>query len=79
MRGVDKSNQNISYYHSKNKSIKWYRTLFVSALETTITNAYQLYKLRFPKDFFLACVKSEFKVKKIDVCSTSDQRKTMIY
>lgn len=48
MRGVDKSNQNISYYRFKHKSIKWYRTLFISALETTICNSFQLYRLRFP-------------------------------
>ncbi len=48
MRGVDRSNQMISYYHFKHKSIKWYRTLFISILETTIANAYQLYRCRFP-------------------------------
>ena len=48
MRGVDKSNQNISYYRFKHKSIKWYRILFISALETTIFNSFQLYRLRFP-------------------------------
>jgi len=48
MRGVDKSNQSNSYYHFRHKSIKWYKTLFISVLESTVSNAYQLYKLRFP-------------------------------
>ena len=48
MRGVDKANQSIAFYHFNHKSIKWYKTLFVSILETSISNAYCLYKARNP-------------------------------
>ena len=47
-RGVDLSNQLISNYKNNHRSIKWYKTLALSFLETTIVNSYQLYKHREP-------------------------------
>ena len=47
-RGVDLSNQLISSYHNDHKTIKWYKTLALSFLETSIANAYILYKIRNP-------------------------------
>lgn len=47
-RGVDLSNQLIANYHNQHKSIKWYKTLALSFLETSIANAYCLYKTRNP-------------------------------
>ena len=44
----DISNQYISYYHFGHKSVKWYKALFISTLETSISNAFQLYKLKNP-------------------------------
>ena len=43
-RGVDLSNQMVANYHHDHKSIKWYKILALSFLETSIANAYVLYK-----------------------------------
>ena len=43
-RGVDLSNQMVANYHNDHKSIKWYKILALSFLETSISNAYILYK-----------------------------------
>ena len=51
MRGVDKSNQYVSYYHTSHKAVKWWKALFISLVETSITNAHLLYKLRNPFGF----------------------------
>ena len=47
-RGVDLSNQFVSSYHNMHKSLKWYKVLALSFLETSIANAYILYKSRNP-------------------------------
>jgi len=47
-RGVDLSNQMVANYHHDHKSIKWYKVLALSFLETSIANAYILYKHRNP-------------------------------
>lgn len=48
MRGVDKSNQFNSYYNIKHKSKKWWRGIWNSLLDTSISNAYILYKQKYP-------------------------------
>ena len=48
MRGVDKSNQYLSYYNSEHKSVKWWKPIFNSLLETCLTNSYILYKCKHP-------------------------------
>ena len=47
-RGVDKANQSNSFYHFSHRSLKWYKTLFISLLETAISNAYCLYMFQNP-------------------------------
>ena len=47
--GVDLSNQMIASYNNTHKSIKWYKTLALSFMETSIVNSYQIYKLRNPR------------------------------
>ncbi|HRP37562.1 MAG TPA: hypothetical protein PLS50_07180 [Candidatus Dojkabacteria bacterium] len=42
------SNQLLSNYHFEHRSIKWYKTLAISFLETSVANAYILYKIRNP-------------------------------
>jgi len=51
-RGVDLSNQLVSIYHHGHKSVKWYKILALDFLETSIANAYILYKHQNP---FTAC------------------------
>ena len=38
--------QNSSYYCYSHKSIKWWKNIFVSLLDTSVANAYQIYKLK---------------------------------
>jgi len=45
-RGVDLSNQMIANDHYDHRSVKWYKTSAISFLETSVANAYCLYKLR---------------------------------
>ena len=47
-RGVDLSNQLVSSYHHGHKSVKWYKILALNFLETSIANAYILYKHQNP-------------------------------
>ena len=44
MHGVDRSNQNSAYYRHEHKAIKWWKTIFISLMETAICNSYQLYR-----------------------------------
>jgi len=45
-KGVDRSNQRITSYFFRHKHLKWYKTLHISFLETSLSNAYILYKIR---------------------------------
>ena len=45
-KGVDRSNQRIASYFFRHRHLKWYKTLHVSFLETCLSNAYILYKIR---------------------------------
>jgi hypothetical protein len=49
-RGVDRANQNSSYYHIEHRSVKWWKSIFIAMIETTISNAYQLYRIRHPTE-----------------------------
>ena len=48
MRGVDRGNQNTSYYHPNHKSMKWWKTIFIALVKTSIANSYILYQSRNP-------------------------------
>ena len=61
-RGVDKSNQRVSYYNFQRKSKKWWRTVAISLIETTLVNCYQLYKMKYP---FTALPQLQFREKLI--------------
>ena len=43
-RGIDRNNQNSSYYFCNRRSIKWYRKIFLYSLEVCVTNSYIMYK-----------------------------------
>jgi len=47
-RGVDLGNQMVSTYRYDHRTLKWYKTLAYSFIETSIVNALILYKLRNP-------------------------------
>nr|DAA80465.1 TPA_inf: Tpb6p [Tetrahymena thermophila] len=44
---VDKRNQLLQYYRTIRRTRKWWKTIFYRLLETSITNSYILYKLKF--------------------------------
>ena len=48
MRGVDRSNQYLAYYRFEHKSRKWWRTIFTSLIDKSISNAFILYKCKNP-------------------------------
>jgi len=47
-RGVDRSNQFLAYYSFEHRSRKWWKYIFNSLIETSIANAWILYKSKNP-------------------------------
>jgi len=43
-RGVDKNNQLASFYFSNTRSVKWYKKIFLYAVEVCLINSYILFK-----------------------------------
>ena len=48
-RGVDKANQNMSYYNCRLSSIKWWKQIFYFGIELAISNISILYILSKPQ------------------------------
>ena len=44
MKGVDKSNQLISYYEINRKTYKWWKRIFYHLIDVTIVNSFIIYK-----------------------------------
>ena len=44
MKGVDLSNQLISYYELNRKTIKWWKRIFFHLLDIAIVNSFIIYK-----------------------------------
>ena len=47
MKGVDLSNQLISYYELNRKTIKWWKRIFFHLLDIAIVNSFIIYKKYF--------------------------------
>lgn len=47
MKGVDRSDQMLSYYPCERKTVRWYKKVFVHVLQVAMVNAWSLYKLAY--------------------------------
>lgn len=48
MKGVDRSDQMLSYYPCNRKTLRWYKKVFVHVLQVIMVNAWSMYKLAYP-------------------------------
>ncbi|XP_054260003.1 piggyBac transposable element-derived protein 4-like [Macrosteles quadrilineatus] len=45
MKGVDRSDQMLSYYPSDHKSLRWYKKIFIHLIQMIMVNAHKLYNV----------------------------------